>query len=97
MTQHFRPPGIVAIGKNAWDQLNAGQQAVLTEEAAALQDYEIQLTEEIGQDAVEQLKAKGMKVNEAEVSAFRARMGPVYKDFTDKHGDELLTQVQNTQ
>ena len=96
MTQHFRPPGIVAIGKGAWDQLSADQQSVLMEEAAALQDYEIQLTEEIGQDAVDQLIAKGMKVNEANVAAFRDRMGPVYKDFTDKHGDELLTQVQNT-
>ena len=96
LTQHFRPPGIVAIGKNSWDRLNAEQQKVLMEEAAALQDYEIQLTEEVGQDAIEKLKAKGMKINDADVSAFRDRMGPVYKDFTDKHGDDLLAQVQNT-
>ena len=70
MTQHFRPPGIVAIGKNAWDRLSAEQQKVLTEEAAALQDYEIQLTQEVGQDAVEKLKAKGMKVNDAQCLGF---------------------------
>ena len=97
MTQHFRPPGIVAISMKAWDQLSAEQQMVLQEEAAALQGYEIELTAKVGQEAVEALKAKGMEINEADVSAFRERMGSVYQDFTDKHGEELLTQVQNTE
>ena len=97
MTQHFRPPGIVAISKQTWDGLNEEQQNVLQEEAVALQDYEIQLTEEVGQAAIEELKAKGMEINEADVSAFRDRMGPVYADFTEKHGADLLEQVQNTQ
>lgn len=96
MTQHFRPPGIVAISKKAWDGLNADQQKALTEEAAALQDYEIELTAKVGQEAVDALKAKGMKINEANVAAFRERMGPVYADFTKKHGEDLLKQVQNT-
>jgi tripartite ATP-independent transporter DctP family solute receptor len=97
MTQHFRPPGIVAISKATWDGLSAQQQAVLSEEAEALQAYEIELTEEVGQAAIEELKAKGMEINEADVSAFRDRMGPVYADFTEKHGADLLEQVQNTQ
>ena len=96
MTQHFRPPGIVAISMGTWNGLSAEQQAVLTEEAAALQDYEIQLTTEVGAAAIEELKAKGMKINEADVAAFRDRMGPVYEDFIAKHGAELLEMVQNT-
>jgi TRAP-type C4-dicarboxylate transport system substrate-binding protein len=96
MTQHFRPPGIVAISTQTWNGLTPEQQAAMTEEAAALQDYEIKLTAEVGEAAIKELKAKGMKVNEANVAAFRERMGPVYKDFTDKHGGELLELVQNT-
>lgn len=96
LTQHFRPPGIVAISKKAWDKLTANQQAALTEEAKALQDYEIKLTTKVGQEAIEKLKAKGMKINEANVASFRERMAPVYKDFTDKHGADLLKQVQDT-
>lgn len=96
MTQHFRPPGIVAISMKAWNQLSAEQQTALTEEAAALQDYEIKLTAKVGQEAIDTLKAKGMKINEADVSAFRERMGPVYADFEKKHGADLLKQVQNT-
>lgn len=97
MTQHFRPPGIVSISMNTWKGLSEEQQAVLVEEAAALQDYEIELTAEVGASAVEELKAKGMQINEADVAAFRERMGPVYEDFKAKHGGELLEMVQNTE
>ena len=96
MTQHFRPPGIVAISLGTWNGLSAEQQAVLVEEAAALQDYEIQLTGEVGAAALEELEAKGMMINEADVAAFRERMGPVYEDFISKHGGELLEMIQNT-
>jgi len=96
MTQHFRPPGIVAISKSTWDGLTEEQQSVLVEEGARLQDYEIALTAEVGAKALEELQAKGMKVNDADVDAFRARMGPVYEDFKEKHGPDLLEAVQNT-
>ncbi|MCE2523797.1 MAG: TRAP transporter substrate-binding protein [Rhodobacteraceae bacterium] len=81
MTQHFRPPGIVAISLGTWNGLTSEQHAVLTEEAAALQDYEIALTAEVGAAALEELKSKGMQINDANVTAFRDRMGPVYEDF----------------
>ena len=97
MTQHFRPPGIVAISLGTWNGLTEEQQAVLAEEAAALQDYEIELTAEVGAAALEELKVKGMKINDADVAAFRDRMGPVYEDFIAEQGGELLEMVQNTQ
>lgn len=97
MTRHFRPPGIVAISIATWKDLTEEQQAALVEEGAALQEYEIELTAEVGAAAIEELKAKGMKINEADVDAFRARMDPVYEDFKAKQGAELLEAVQNTQ
>lgn len=96
MTQHFRPPGIVAISMSTWNGLTDEQKKVLVEEGVRLQDYEIALTAEVGAAAIEELKSKGMKVNEADVDAFRERMGPVYEDFKSKHGPELLEAVQNT-
>lgn len=96
MTQHFRPPGIVAISMGSWNGLTEEQQAVLIEEGMALQDFEIALTAEVGAAAIEELKSKGMQVNEADVDAFRARMDPVYEDFKAKHGADLLDAVQNT-
>lgn len=96
LTRHFRPPGIVAISMTTWNSLSAEQQAALAEEAAALQDYEITLAAEDGAAAIEELRAKGMKINEADVAAFRERMVPVYEDFIAKNGAELLDAVQNT-
>lgn len=96
LTQHFRPPGIVTISMATWNGLSAEQQQVLLEEAARLQDYEIALTAEVGAKALDELKAKGMQINEADVEAFRARMEPVYADFKAKHGAELLEAVQKT-
>ncbi len=96
MTQHFRPPGIVAISMGTWKSLTEEQRQVLVEEGARLQDFEIDLTAEVGAKALKELQAKGMKVNDANVDAFRARMDPVYEDFKAKHGAELLEAVQNT-
>lgn len=96
LTQHFRPPGIVAISMQTWKRLTEKQQQVLAEEAVRLQDYEIALTSEVTNKAIEELKAKGMKVNEVNVEGFRARMNPVYEGFKAKHGKELLEAVQNT-
>ena len=96
MTQHFRPPGVVAVSMSTWNSLTEEQQAVMIEEGMRLQDYEIALTAEVAAAAIEELKAKGMQVNEADTDAFRARMGPVYEDFMAKHGAELLEAVQNT-
>ena len=95
LTQHFRPPGIVAMGMATWNRLTEEQQQVLLEEGVRLQDYEIALTAEIEAQALEELKAQGMEINEADVDAFRARMDPVYEGFTAVHGAELLEAVQN--
>ncbi len=96
MTQHFRPPGIFAVSMGTWSGLSEAQRQALVEEGARLQDYEIALTAEVGAKALDELRAKGMKINEADTDAFRARMGPVYEDFKEKHGGELLEAVQNT-
>ena len=96
MTQHFRPPGVVAVSMATWNGLSDDQKNVLIEEGAALQEYEIALTAEVGAAAVEELISRGMQVNDADVDAFRARMGPVYEDFISRQGSELLEAVQNT-
>jgi tripartite ATP-independent transporter DctP family solute receptor len=94
LTQHFRPPGIVAISMTAWNRLSDQQKQVLEEEAAALQDYEIQLAGEVELAAIEELKEKGMKINEADVSVFRDQMASVYADFATRAGADLLKHVQ---
>lgn len=95
LTQHFRPPGIVAVSMAAWNRLSEEQQQVMIEEGARLQEYEIALTAEVEAQALAELAAQGMQINEVDVEAFRARMAPVYEDFIARHGSELLEAVQN--
>lgn len=96
LTHHFRPPGIVAISMTSWDRLSDDQKQALSEEAAALQDYEIELTGKVAAEAMDELKAKGMEINEADVASFRDRMQPVYQGFIEKFGSDLLDQVVAT-
>ncbi len=97
LTHHFRPPGVVAISMMSWERLSDAQKSALLEEAAALQDYEIELTGTVAAEAMEELKAMGMEINEADVASFRARMQPVYQGFIDQFGSELLDQISATQ
>ena len=94
LTGHFRPPGLVAMSLKLWRRLSSRQQAVLMEEAAALQEYEIDLTTRIVADALDQLQAGGMRINQADVAAFAARVGPVYGSFTDRYGSDLIEAVR---
>lgn len=97
LTQHFRPPGIVAVSLNTWNSLSDEQKDVLSQEAEALQEYEIQLTAEVGQEALKKLEEEGMQINEADTEAFRDNMGPVYEAFKDEHGAELLQMAQDSE
>ncbi len=96
LTRHFRPPGLVAMSLKLWRRLSSQQQAVLMEEAAALQEYEIDLTTRIVAAALDQLQARGMKINQADVAAFAARVRPVYSSFTDRYGSDLIEAVRAT-
>jgi len=93
-THHFRPPGVFGISMKVWGRLTPEDQKVLQEQARTLQPYEFELTQKVSQDAIDQLKAKGMLVNAADLAAFRKAVEPVYKKFTDKFGTKLLDQVK---
>ena len=93
ITQHFRPPGIVAMSLKVWNKLSSEQQRVLMEEAAALQEYEIDLTTDVVNAALKELAEKGMKINQVDVAAFAKKIRPVYKSYTDKYGSSLIDAI----
>ncbi len=95
-THHFRPPGVFGISIKVWNRLTPTDQKALQDQARALQSYEFELTQKVSQDAIEQLKAKGMLVNSVDLAAFGKAVEPVYKKFTAKFGTKLLDQVQAT-
>jgi len=96
LTNHFRPPGVVMISLKAWNRLSRADQAVLQEEAKALQAYEIELTQKVEKESIEQLKAKGMQVNEVDFEAFQKAVKPVQDKFSARFGPEMVKQVLET-
>ena len=96
ITQHFRPPGVVVMSKKTWNSLEASQQKAISEAAASLQSYEIKLTTKIVKQAMKDLKAKGMIINQANVPAFAAAVKPVYKSYSDKYGSTMIDAILNT-
>ena len=96
ITQHFRPPGVVVMSKKTWDSLNSKQQAAIEKAAAELQEYEIDLTTKIVNDAMKSLKGKGMKINKANVPAFAKAVKPVYKSYSDKYGSGDIDAILGT-
>ena len=96
ITQHFRPPGVVVMSKKTWDSLNSKQKAAIEKAAAELQEYEIDLTTKIVNDAMKSLKGKGMKINKANVPAFAKAVKPVYKSYSDKYGSGDIDAILGT-
>lgn len=96
LTNHFRPPGVVAISLKVWNRLSKEDQATLQEEAKALQTYEIELTQKVEKDSLEQLKAKGMQINEVDFDAFQKAVKPVQDKFSARFGPDLVKQVLET-
>lgn len=84
VTRHVYNPQIVLIGKTAWDKLNDEERAVFEEAAVEARGYQRTASRAKDDDALAQLKTKGMKVSEfppAEIAALRAKAKPVI----DKH------------
>jgi len=96
LTNHFRPPGVVVVSLKVWNRLNKADQQVLLDEAKALQTYEIELTQKVEKESLENLKTKGMQLNEVDLDAFRKAVKPVHDKFAAKHGQELIRQVLDT-
>ncbi len=96
LTNHFRPPGVVAISLKVWNRLSKADQAVLQEEAKALQTYEIDLTQKVEKDSLEKLKAKGMQINEVDFDAFQKAVKPVHDKFAARFGSDQIKQVLET-
>lgn len=96
LTNHFRPPGVVVISLKVWNRLSKEDQAVLQEEAKALQTYEIDLTQKVEKESLEKLKAKGMQINDVDFEAFQKAVKPVHDKFAARFGPDLIKQVLET-
>jgi TRAP-type transport system periplasmic protein len=94
LTRHFRPPGVFGMSLKVWNRLTPEDQKVLQTQAIALQSYEIDLTKKVEQQAIDELRAKGMQVNDADTATFRKAVEPVYQKFKAKFGAKLVDAIE---
>ena len=96
MTNHFYSPAPLLVSKKVWDKLTDEQKTIFKEAAVEARAY--QRAELAKQDAAYQndLKEKGMEVNDVDHEAWLKAMAPVYKQFEQEVGGaELIKAVQD--
>jgi tripartite ATP-independent transporter DctP family solute receptor len=96
MTFHNYGPSLVVMNLDVWKSLTPEQQTLLADVSLAAQQKVREATESVDnlQKAKEILEAKGMKVNAADVAAFRKlaeeKVWPAYKAQFPEMWDEIV-------
>lgn len=97
VTNHVYSPWIVTASKKWWDQLSAAEKNVLMQAAVKSRDFERKDTREEAARALNDLKAKGMKVNElppAEANRMRDKLTKVNATVAANIGVDLWNETQ---
>jgi len=90
LTEHFSPPGIVAISTHVYNKLPKDLQDYLVESAKWLGEYEMNKDKEMQEQAVEELKNKGVQVNKVDKELFTNAVKPVIDKFSEEIGQDII-------
>ena len=81
MTGHVYTPAYVAVGIEHWNTLPADVRDILESTAKETQAYVYKTAAQMEIDLLAELKAGGIKVNNADKDAFIAASKPIYEEF----------------
>jgi tripartite ATP-independent transporter DctP family solute receptor len=97
LTAHVYSPAPVLMSKKTWDRLPPDIQKVMLDTAREIARYERGLIGEQEQKELGELKARGMTVIEnPDRAAFREAMRPVFEQFQNQFGKELVQRITDT-
>lgn len=94
VTNHVYAANIVLISKRFWDKLSPAEQKILQDAAAEASTYQRKFSRDVAGKAINELKAKGMQVNEvsgAELARMRAAVKPVYDKFSASYDPAVVS------
>ncbi|MBQ0933528.1 TRAP transporter substrate-binding protein [Ideonella sp. 4Y16] len=97
VTNHVYSPWIVLVSKKWWDGLSKDEQKVLMDAAKKSRDFERQDTRAEAAKALDELKAKGMQINEltpAEAARMRDKLTRVNASIAANVGMDLWNETQ---
>jgi tripartite ATP-independent transporter DctP family solute receptor len=93
LTEHFAPPGVVAISMKTYNKLPEDLQEYLVESAAWLGDYEMAEDQKAQAAALEELEKKGVTINKVDKTPFIEGVKPVLEQFSEEIGPEIMDLV----
>jgi tripartite ATP-independent transporter DctP family solute receptor len=99
ITNHTYSTNIILVSKKFWDRLSPVEQKILQEAAIEARDYQRKLSREQAQQAVADLNAKGMQVNElapVELDRMREKTKPISQRFAAEY-DQATVQLFNSE
>jgi len=93
LTGHFYSPAVFFCNKDMFESLpQEYQDAIITAEKEA-RDYERQCHEEMDNNAIQTLEDHGMVVTEVDKSVWKEACEPVYTQFRDKIGGDVIDAI----
>jgi TRAP-type transport system periplasmic protein len=93
LTNHVYNAGALMASKAKFDRLETAHQKAIREAAAEIQPIWRATVAQKTEEGRAFCAQKGMQIDETNFPAFRAAMAPVYDEFRDKIGADLVSQV----
>ncbi len=93
VTNHTYSTNIILVSKKFWDKLSPAEQKILQDAATETRDYQRKISREQAQQAIGDLKAKGMQVNEvppAELARMRQQTKPIADKFSAEYDPAIV-------
>jgi len=96
LTGHIYSPTMLLVNRDYWNRLPQDIRSTLTEILKETQAFEREVLIKQNIDAVEELRGKGVQVNELtieEKQVFLDRCKPVYDAYVEKYGNSLIQRI----
>jgi TRAP-type transport system periplasmic protein len=96
LTGHVYTPHLLLMNKKLFDSMPAADQKIFQDAAYAGRDYVRKLSAELTDSYATKLKEAGMtvtKLDAQQTKAFQDKVKPIYDQFADKIGKDLLDEV----
>jgi TRAP-type transport system periplasmic protein len=93
VTKHSYAPFVVMVSKKFWDGLSTDEKTILQDSCTEARDFQRKYSRETNAKIVEDLKSKGMQLNEIdpqETARMKEQLQPVVEKHTKIIGEDLV-------
>ena len=99
ITNHTYSTNIILVSKKFWDKLSSTEQKIMREAAIEARDYQRRISRDEARQAVADLRARGMQVNEisqTELARMREQTKPIAERFSAEY-DPAIVKLFNSE